>query len=220
MRSPVSDPAIPSPAAESSSSDTATRILDAAEALFVEHGFAATSVRAIAARAEVNLGATHYHFGSKEGLLGAVIHRRVAPINVARLELLAGLEATEPAPGARAVLGAFFAPLRGSGTPAVVPRLMGRLFGEPERISRPLIERQFGETFERFTAALARAMPGVGSQEIRWRFHFAIGAMIHQLRTGAPPATPSDPDAIGQLIEFAVAGIERDPRAPQQEPTP
>lgn len=205
------------PAADATSSDTATRILDAAEALFVEHGFAGTSVRAIAGRADVNLAAAHYHFGSKEGLLGAVIHRRVAPLNEARLGLLADLEAREPTPGVRAVLGAFFSPLRGSGAPAVVPRLMGRLLSEPEGISRPLIEREFGEAFERFTAALARALPGIGSQEIRWRFHFAIGAMIHQLATGAPPATPVSSDAIERLIEFAIAGIEQ---APHQESTP
>ena len=66
------------------SEETRTRILDAAEELFVEMGFAAASLRAIASRAGVNLAAAHYHFGSKEGLLGATVHRRVAPINEAR----------------------------------------------------------------------------------------------------------------------------------------
>jgi len=61
-------------------SDTPTRILDAAEALFVERGFAATSVRAIAERAGVSLGAAHYHFGSKQALFGAVVDRRFAPV--------------------------------------------------------------------------------------------------------------------------------------------
>ena len=51
--------------------DTRARILDAAEALFIEQGFVATSMRAITTRAGVNLAAAHYHFGSKEGLLGA-----------------------------------------------------------------------------------------------------------------------------------------------------
>ena len=59
--------------------DTQDRILDAAEQLFVERGYSATSLRAIANEAEVNLAATNYHFGTKEGLLAAVIHRHMHP---------------------------------------------------------------------------------------------------------------------------------------------
>ena len=66
---------------EKSKSETSSRILDAAEALFIELGFAATSLRSIASRADVNLASAHYHFGSKEGLLGACLHRRIGPIN-------------------------------------------------------------------------------------------------------------------------------------------
>ena len=150
-------------------SDTATRILDAAEALFIEHGFAATSVRAIASRACVNLGAAHYHFGSKEGLLGAVVHRRVEPLNQGRLEALDAAEASGAVPPVRELVEAFFAPMQGPGVVPIVPRLMGRLYGEPEPISRPLIEREFGETFERFAAAFGRALPGVESADVRWR---------------------------------------------------
>ena len=68
---------------ENASQDTRERILDAAEALIIERGFAATSLRAIADRARVNLAATNYHFGSKMGLLAAVFHRIVEPINAA-----------------------------------------------------------------------------------------------------------------------------------------
>ncbi|MBT5685956.1 MAG: TetR/AcrR family transcriptional regulator, partial [Gammaproteobacteria bacterium] len=51
--------------------NTQTKILDAAEYLFVEQGYAATSLRAIASAAGVNLAATHYYFGSKKGLFGS-----------------------------------------------------------------------------------------------------------------------------------------------------
>ena len=46
-------------------SATKGRILDAAEELFMEHGFEATSLRQITATAHVNLAAVNYHFGSK-----------------------------------------------------------------------------------------------------------------------------------------------------------
>ena len=61
--------------------DTPTRILEAAERLFLQHGFAATSMRMITADAEVNLAAVNYHFGSKDALIEAVFTRRLGPLN-------------------------------------------------------------------------------------------------------------------------------------------
>lgn len=45
--------------------DTVTRILDTAEVLFAERGFAETSLRTITSKARVNLAAVNYHFGSR-----------------------------------------------------------------------------------------------------------------------------------------------------------
>lgn len=41
--------------------------------LFLENGFAATSVREIASGSGVTIPALYYHFGSKDGLLGALV---------------------------------------------------------------------------------------------------------------------------------------------------
>ena len=73
-------------------SATKDRILDAAESLFMEHGFEATSLRAITAAAGVNLAAVNYHFGSKEELFQAVLTRRLDPMNQQRVELLTRFE--------------------------------------------------------------------------------------------------------------------------------
>src|SRR5437773_8511643 len=78
---------------------TKERILDAAEALFMEHGFEATSVRVITAAAGVNLAAANYHFGSKEELFQAVLTRRLDPMNQERVALLDRFE-HESAPDA------------------------------------------------------------------------------------------------------------------------
>ena len=43
-------------------SETVERILDAAEQLFAEKGFAETSLRLITSKAGVNLAAVNYHF--------------------------------------------------------------------------------------------------------------------------------------------------------------
>jgi AcrR family transcriptional regulator len=54
---------------------TPARILDAAEHVFAEHGYAGTSTREIARRAHVPFGALHYHWGSKRLLWDAVFRR-------------------------------------------------------------------------------------------------------------------------------------------------
>ncbi|GIT05108.1 MAG: hypothetical protein CM1200mP29_05190 [Verrucomicrobiota bacterium] len=69
--------------------DTKTRILDTAERLFAQKGFDAVSLRNIIASAKVNLAAVHYHYGSKQALIYAVIARRLRPINEERLAKLA-----------------------------------------------------------------------------------------------------------------------------------
>ncbi len=60
--------------------DTRRRLLNAALDLFGSLGFEATSTRALAERAGVNLPAIQYYFGSKEGLYRAVIQQIVERI--------------------------------------------------------------------------------------------------------------------------------------------
>jgi len=55
-------------------------------------------MRALAERAGTSISAAHYHFGSKDALLRAVLHRRIEPINARRLVRLRQCEASA-APG-------------------------------------------------------------------------------------------------------------------------
>jgi AcrR family transcriptional regulator len=183
-------------------------LLDAAEQLFVENGFAATSLRSIAAAADANLAATHYHFGSKEGLFEAVIHRRVTPINEARL---AGLDELERTSGYQVedVLEAFLAPLM-SADAAHLPKLVGRIYSEPHAVSRPILEREFGEIVSRFVAAISRVLPKVPQQELLWRFHFLVGGMLQTLSVEPPIGSEevtTSADKFAQLLHYASAGF-------------
>ena len=72
--------------------DTKERILDAAERLFAENGYAATSLRRIMNDAGANVASVHYYFRSKESLLEAVLVRRATAANRDRLELLERFE--------------------------------------------------------------------------------------------------------------------------------
>jgi len=61
--------------AEARAEDTRQEILDAAEGMFAERGFAAASMRAIAERAHTSQALLHHHFGTKARLYEAVKQR-------------------------------------------------------------------------------------------------------------------------------------------------
>jgi AcrR family transcriptional regulator len=58
---------------------TRAQLLDAAERLLLESDYDRVSVRAINTAAGMNPAAVHYHFGSKENLVAALLEQRLAP---------------------------------------------------------------------------------------------------------------------------------------------
>jgi AcrR family transcriptional regulator len=202
---------------------TKARILDAAESLFMEHGYEATSLRAITASAKVNLAAVHYHFGSKEELFQSVLVRRLDPMNRARLGVLARFEAEvapKPLPCER-VLTAFLTPAL---TLARDPerggkdflRLLGRAYADPAPFIRHFLSAQYGVTIARFKAAFARALPQLPPRELSWRLHFIMGALSYTLAgTDAlkliaelnPHETTNDEVLLRRLAPFLLAGL-------------
>lgn len=58
--------------------DTKARIVDAAIEVFLEKGYNSATIRDICARAEANLAAVNYHFGSKGTLRAAALERVMA----------------------------------------------------------------------------------------------------------------------------------------------
>lgn len=196
-------------------SSTQDCLLDAAEALFIENGFAATSLRSIATRADANLAAAHYHFGSKHGLLEALVHRRLTPINEARLAALDALQAENPQPDLRAVLEAFLYPVIKSAELKNLPALIGRIHSEPPAVTRPMLEKEFGEVAARFQEVLRKILPEVTQQELGWRFHFLVGAMLQTLTMSQPLGAAEDLDMeqkFEHLIQFAIAGFSASAR--------
>lgn len=57
---------------------TRERILDSAQALILDHGYSATTVDAVVARAGTTKGAFFHHFGSKSDLARALVERYAA----------------------------------------------------------------------------------------------------------------------------------------------
>ena len=162
--------------------ETRQRLLDAAERLFAERGFEATSLRNITAKAHANLAAVNYHFGSKLKLVQEVIGRRLGPLNRERIRLLDEVESL--AQGAAVpledILNAFIAPMMRlcRDNPRFV-RLAGRVHSDPKKDLQLFFLSQFEEIIVRFRLALTRTLPDVPVPEFFWRMHFLIGAIIH-----------------------------------------
>jgi len=203
---------------------TKDRILDAAESLFMEHGFEATSLRSITAAAEVNLAAVNYHFGSKEELFQAVLTRRLDPMNQERLDLLTTLE-REAAPlpvTCEQILSAMFVPAlklardRERGGKNFL-RLLGRAYADPAPFIRHFLSGQYAEMIARFKAAFAHALPELPPKELSWRLHFIMGALSYTLAgTDAlkliaeltPAESGNDEMLLRRLAPFLLAGLQ------------
>ncbi|HMG78898.1 MAG TPA: CerR family C-terminal domain-containing protein [Xanthobacteraceae bacterium] len=65
---------------------TRDRIIKAAERLFAERGYDATSIRAIVAKARVNQAAINYHFDGKDGLYREVLRGAFRALTEQQLE--------------------------------------------------------------------------------------------------------------------------------------
>ncbi len=207
--------------------DTREKILDAAERLFAAYGFAGTSLRAVTKEAGVNLAAVHYHFGTKEDLLRAVLSRIVVPINRERLEMLEQVEAAagNDPPSLEGILEAFIAPdlrlIRDLGERGVImTRFLGRSYTEPAEMVQVLIREQYEELGQRFMEVAARALPEVPQEELYWRFKLVVGVLTYILadtdRTGGYAEDLSDVDGtVRRLVAFLTPGLRAPVPAPQ-----
>ena len=185
--------------------------MDAAERLFGEEGYAATSLRQIIASAGVNLAAIHYHFGSKEDLLDQLISRRADPVNRIRLERLQAAEAEahgQPLEVEK-ILEAFLEPAADMSVEYPgMRRVMARLWAEgamPE-----IVRRHFEPTGREFVAALRRALPDLPEDEFFARMHFMFGSMAHSLSSEpifGPVTNESRGTRMRWLTSFLAAGF-------------
>lgn len=195
--------------------DTRARLLEAAEALFAERGVAASKLRDITRRAEANIAAVNYHFGSKLGLLQALCTLRLRHLNEERLEQLA--TADDEPPALEAILRAYIEPTVRlcRACPAFV-KLWRRLEAEPTAVREAVFrEARLAETVAGFGRALAKALPGAALPELFWRMHFVSSALDGAwagwpdpgLVTGGALRFDSDPAMVQRLVEFAAAGL-------------
>jgi AcrR family transcriptional regulator len=205
--------------------DPRERILTAAQRVFLEQGFELATVREITLRAEVNVSAINYYFGSKDELLGAVLDRIMQPYTEARVSALeaAEREAAPHPPSLTQIIQALVRPMvelsRDVTGARPLTRLIQQIRARPnEGTSRFFTQRVDPSVFQ-FINALQRTLPHLGRADLFWRYNFAIGAVM-QVLIDSDPATfrlkrlsgdlcdTSDEDEIvAQLVAFVSAGF-------------
>ena len=194
---------------------TRARILDAAEALFADEGYATVSLRRITFKAKANVAAVNYYFKSKEALLEAIFVRRVVPINEERMRLLEACLAS----GARGpallegIVRAFVEPhlrMTAESGPGgtVVMQLLGRLSRDPGRRIERILLKQYDPIWRRFSQAFRDALPHLSRQTIYWRYFYLLGTLyfLTSARQWLPSRTENlcHPDQVDEVIESMV----------------
>ncbi|MEW1862427.1 TetR/AcrR family transcriptional regulator [Streptomyces sp. NBC_00669] len=195
--------------------DTTTRqrLLAAAKTLFLEKGADQVSLRAVNAAAGLNPGAVHYHFGSREGLISALLEQELSPVwrswwdrvpedGAGAEDLAAGL--VEP-----------FAELVGTRDGRVLVHLLARTAlpaGQLPNVSTPY-------TPAPFEVRLGRALPELTPQEVTERCALASALVLEVY--GRPLArTAAENHAFPDtrtVVAFVLAGLTAPPvgrRAP------
>lgn len=158
------------------SARTKRALVDAATALFGERGYQATSLKAIGERAEISHGVIPFHFGSKEGLLLAVVESAFEEFREAVFGALSGRDRDFSLGDLRALTDALLAFQRER------PKV-GRLFQVLmfEALGpNPELRPHFA-AFHRRIAELGRAWVRAGQERGALRPDLDVEATVHAL---------------------------------------
>ena len=197
--------------------DARHRLLFAGLALFAEHGFEKTSVRALAKAAQVNLGAISYYFGDKEGLYRSLFTD--PSICGVPEDLVAFAEPGRPmAEALRMFYVDFLAPLKRGDEVRMVMKLHFREMAEPTGAWAGAVDTEIRPQFEALLRLLVRELGMKRADLDLHRLALSIaglGVHFFAFHDGVQTLSPSvlaTPRAIDTLAErlagYAVSMVE------------
>lgn len=162
--------------------DTRDSILDAAEALFSQHGFYGVTIREVAREAGVDTALIHYYFGAKRGLFDAVFLRRAEIWNNERMDAInryareAGAAMT-----LEGLLDAFLRPpfewsLKGGPGWKHYSALVAQTNANPA-FGGETMARYFDPAIHRLIELVKPVLPGAQDVDLYWAWHNLSGAL-------------------------------------------
>lgn len=197
---------------------TKDRILGAAEELFAQYGFGGTSLRQVTTRADVNIAAVNYHFGSKENLVNEVFRRRMDEMSAQRLSALSAARAASPG-ALEPILAAFVEPAlalaRDRHGGGAFIRVIARAYAEKNDSLRQFLSEQYGHVLRDFARAIAECVPALSKEQLYWRLDFLSGALTYAMadfglikRRAGVSEDAHRQRAAAELISFVAAGFK------------
>lgn len=212
-------------------SETVERILDAAEQLFAEKGFAETSLRLITSKAGVNLAAVNYHFGSKKSLIQAVFTRFLDPFVVSlEQELERNEKAGNPEQSLEDLLEMLVRLVlavkpRSGNDLSTFMRLLGLAFSQSQGHLRKYLGEVYGKVFKRYMTLVLSSAPELPVEVLFWRVHFMLGSAAFTLSSMKALKAMAEAECgqragtdeiLRQMVPFFAAGMRADQLMPHE----
>jgi AcrR family transcriptional regulator len=211
------------PAPPEAGASTEERLLAAAEKLFAERGFAATSVRDITAEAGTSVAAVNYHFGGKDSLYRELFLRRLRGMREQRLEAIRSVVAEaedggvplDPSRLLRVFADAFLEPVSDWERGRNLVRLLTREFVDRNLPSEVFCEEMIRPVETAFVAALRRAIPGLAERDAVLAAHFFVAQLMYLVDMASLVGTLDGRHALGgsfesltdEIVRFSTAGL-------------
>ena len=160
----------------------------------------------------MDLGSVRYHFGSKDGLFGEVLRRRLDPLYHERLERLEEVErsAQDEPPELEGIIEAFLQPalnlMRDDENGRLWMRLIAWARLEPGEYLVS-VQETHRRLLERFRQAFQRALPELSAEELGYRYYFLFVNLDGTLRAFSEFSEAPDEGVIERLVTFLAAGM-------------
>jgi AcrR family transcriptional regulator len=174
---------------------TKQRLLDATLALLAERGEEGVTLRDITTAADANVASVSYHFGSLGALCCATAKQAVTRLLD---EQVARLLALDDDAGVEAIAGAIATPIVAALSDPEHPdrallRIFDRTLSGPPGELREWLEASLARVDAELMARLARALPDVGEDELRFRWNCVAGILrALPVRTGVEGRCAAD----------------------------
>jgi len=201
---------------------TREQILDAAEVLFSEKGFSATSIRDITEKADCNLAAVNYHFHGKENLYVEVFRLHMSTIRDLRINAVRDFLSNKSEQKTLEELiqifaVAFLEPFLEVGSGQRLMELMMRERHDPHLPQHMFTEEIIQPVKTIMKEALSQIYPRLSDTTAELCIHSIVGQLFHVMqaqelfkgidKTDMPIL--DIPKAIEHVVKFSVGGVRQ-----------
>jgi AcrR family transcriptional regulator len=196
------------------------RLLDAAEELFCQHGFDATTIRDIATAAQCNVASVNYYFGSKEKLYAEVWRRHLLLMRdtrIASIETIMSQNYGKPRLEdlLTSYANAFVEPMVGQNRGRRFIKLMAREMIDQHLPHNLFFDEMIIPVMTAFQKALITTCPGLDESKAQLVILSIVGQLMHIVHATTMFEQVDNPqlpkldltEAVNHVVRFSAAGI-------------